>query len=74
MNCSMEYQDNFLQYQICPHVYDKCDGDKSIDLWEGYSVKKEIRNMSRGETCNFRVRSECGAPVFTVPYKSKWSD
>jgi hypothetical protein len=40
--------------------------------FEDYAVR-EIRGLNQGETCNYRARAECNAPVFKVVPGGEWS-
>jgi hypothetical protein len=78
-NCSSNYKDDIYQYQICPHNIDKC-GDKLVRMdIEDYedgdsSVIRQIRDLNKGETCNFRAFAQKGAPTWAVQVADKkWS-
>jgi hypothetical protein len=83
MSCSDEYFDHYFSYQICPVQVNKC-GSIEIEAPEKSGpirriVKdqfyefKEIRGLDKGETCSYRVRAKCGAPVFDVMPAKEWS-
>ena len=41
-------------------------------FFEQYAVR-EIRGLNQGETCNFRAKAECNAPVFKVVPGGEWT-
>ena len=78
-SCSDKYTDNIYQYNICPMSHVKCGGDSWITVGqptgsgEQITVTKNIRDLSQGETCTYRVKSVCGAPTFTTAPGGDWS-
>lgn len=59
---------------MCPTPSDKC-GPKLIEIkdTEAKEVIQGIRNLSKGEVCNYRVKVSCGAPAFSVTEGGQWS-
>jgi len=58
---------------MCPSNTNTC-GDKTITVQKDGSYEtREIRGLYQGETCNYRVKADCGAPVFEPVPGGEWS-
>jgi hypothetical protein len=62
--CSDLFTEELFSYQMCPVPVDKC-GPVDADLvYNHFVTSREIRGLNQGETCNYRLKAECGAPAF----------
>ena len=49
-------------------------GMKDITIQTGnVKLVREIRNMAKGQVCNYRVKSTCGGPTFTLVPGGTWT-
>lgn len=52
---------------MCPQRKGKCGGKQELDLpEEGTSETIEVVDLEQGETCTYKVKSNCGSPAFRV--------
>jgi len=65
--CSLTYSDMDYALTFCPQKKDKCGSKQEIsfDDEEG-SESVEVKNLTRGETCSYKMKSNCGSPAFKV--------
>ena len=61
--CSSKITDDYYKYKMCPTKPSKC-GSMDIYLSKRGSVARNITQLNKGETCQYRFYAECGAPTF----------
>ena len=67
--CSGIYSDASYAKTFCPQVQNKCDIKQNIEFGENdvnTTQSINIRNLNKGETCTYKVKSKCNAPAFRV--------
>ena len=63
--CSDKYNDDIYQYQICPMNKKTCSDD-SIDLDYSTNLIRNLTSLTKGQVCNFKIKSSCGYPAYKV--------
>ena len=65
--CSFDYTDTDYALSMCPQRQDKCGSKQVVEFdEEGQAEKIRMFNLTLGDSCTFKVKSKCGAPVFKV--------
>lgn len=62
--CSLSYSDLDYALTMCPQRKEKCGNKQELDLGEDESESIEIVGLEDGESCTYKVRSNCSAPAF----------
>jgi hypothetical protein len=70
--CSDGYTDVNLAKVMCPRDNNTCGQADKFDMNDASaSGAASIKGMEPGETCNFKIRSTCGAPGFSLDSSTK---
>ena len=64
--CSTTYGDLDYALTMCPQRKEKCGSKQDLDLGEGETEQVEVVDLEEGETCTYKVKSNCGSPAFKV--------
>jgi len=64
--CSGSYSDTDYAKTFCPFKKDKCGSNANITFGNNVNETQQItvQNMTQGETCSFKIKSECHSPGF----------
>jgi len=66
-SCSKTYSDQDYALTFCPRDPKNCGAIKEFVFEERNATQAlEVLNMTEGETCNFKIKSKCGSPAFSV--------
>lgn len=64
--CSMTYSDLDYALTMCPQRKNKCGDKQDLEIQEGETQTVEVVNLEAGETCTYKVKSDCGSPAFKM--------
>ena len=64
--CSDTYLDQDYGLTMCPQRKDKCGEKQDLEFEEGDSETVEVAGLELGETCTYKVKSNCGSPAFKI--------
>lgn len=73
MVCSSNYTDPYMSYQICPVHLANCSDPYILASAVSLYSYRNVRSLQAGETCNYRMKSTCGAPTFEASAGGTWS-
>mmetsp|Transcript_5187 Transcript_5187/g.4762 ORF Transcript_5187/g.4762 Transcript_5187/m.4762 type:complete len:198 (+) Transcript_5187:145-738(+) len=63
-NCSSSYSDKVYAKYVCPYRESKCGSTRDITLTDVDQLETvTVRNLSRNDSCFYKVKASCGAPV-----------
>lgn len=67
-SCSKSYNDTDYALTFCPQPKNKCGGQWKFDFSNNKNVTTDITigNLSQGESCTLKIKSDCGAPGFQI--------
>ena len=51
---------------MCPQKTNKCGEKQDIELEEGDSETVEVTGLEVGESCTYKIKSNCGSPAFKL--------
>lgn len=67
-SCSSKYENNTLEekFRVCPFDVNQC-GPQNVSFNQvGNSQCLRLNNIKKGNTCLYRVQSQCGVPKVMV--------
>jgi hypothetical protein len=64
--CSDTYFDQDYGLTMCPQRQNKCGEKQEIELEEGDTETVEVTGLEVGETCTYKIKSNCGSPAFKL--------
>lgn len=62
--CSSTYSDIDYALTFCPQPKKKCGEKHEIEYSETGAESVTVTNLTVGETCTYKVKSNCGSPAF----------
>ncbi len=65
-NCTNAYSDKAYAKFVCPFKKDKCGENMDVALDQiGETKNVTVQNLTRNDTCFYKVKAKCGAPSVT---------
>jgi hypothetical protein len=63
--CSNTYADKAYALTFCPQS-SKCGTKKELTYTDQGVESFAVKNLTKGETCTYKLKSDCGSPAFKV--------